>query len=676
MLNLKKLLTNILLRDIRTVKETVSVPAISPGGYTNVAVSAPATDPDESIIGWRLIAKDGAYRYARDLEIKEKDRRNNMEKVTLSFSAKGQSLTGCPFKFASNTVNYIEAKFELGENWGGFDSVRAVWFTDFNCISTVLDTDGVCVVPHEVLNKAKREVKVNLVGSIVENGELTDRLTTYPIKAIIIDANAKICGSETAEVTPSQFEQFVEAVKAEVAKIKDIDSVELNDDYTLTIYFSDDTETTVGPIRGEQGPAGPQGEQGETGNGIASIEKTGTAGYVDTYTITFTDGTTTTFEVRNGEVSLETLESLMPIDTASGDIASFPDGQNVFPLKSLVADIDPIQDLSHGDPSPTNICPISGHTEVNVVRTGKNLVKVSADSLDNSQKSTSVITDSGITVTATGTYGRRMDVFTVEIGKTYTLSFKGESDGDFHCVYVQSAANWSNASVIARLYPETTEGSFSYTFTATTNVLALGWYVTASASSGYMTIKDLQLELGSTATSYEPYNGQTYNTTLPSTTYGGNNEFVSGVLTSTMGYKTISMSQGEYKSGIGALLFYSSLNILADAKAPPNNNTAINAISDSVEVKSASAINSGSFGIGVSKTKDIYLKVSGLSSKADYVSAFPNGLVICYELATPQTYQLTPQEIQTLLGVNNIWADSGDVEVVYIADIKLYVDNH
>lgn len=61
MLNLKKLLTNILLRDIRTVKETVSVPAISPGGYTNVAVSAPATDPDESIIGWRLIAKDAAH---------------------------------------------------------------------------------------------------------------------------------------------------------------------------------------------------------------------------------------------------------------------------------------------------------------------------------------------------------------------------------------------------------------------------------------------------------------------------------------------------------------------------------------------------------------------------------------------------------------------------------------
>ena len=40
--------------------------------------------------------------------------------------------------------------------------------------------------------------------------------------------------------------------------------------------------------------------QGETGNGIASIEKTSTEGLVDTYTITYTDGTTTTFTVTNG----------------------------------------------------------------------------------------------------------------------------------------------------------------------------------------------------------------------------------------------------------------------------------------------------------------------------------------------------------------------------------------
>ena len=39
----------------------------------------------------------------------------------------------------------------------------------------------------------------------------------------------------------------------------------------------------------------------EDGRGIVSIEKTSTSGLVDTYTITYSDGTTSTFEVRNGE---------------------------------------------------------------------------------------------------------------------------------------------------------------------------------------------------------------------------------------------------------------------------------------------------------------------------------------------------------------------------------------
>lgn len=40
--------------------------------------------------------------------------------------------------------------------------------------------------------------------------------------------------------------------------------------------------------------------RGQPGKGISSIAKTGTSGYVDTYTITYTDNTTTTYTVTNG----------------------------------------------------------------------------------------------------------------------------------------------------------------------------------------------------------------------------------------------------------------------------------------------------------------------------------------------------------------------------------------
>ena len=43
-----------------------------------------------------------------------------------------------------------------------------------------------------------------------------------------------------------------------------------------------------------------KGATGATGNGISSISKTGTSGNVDTYTITYTSGATTTFTVTNG----------------------------------------------------------------------------------------------------------------------------------------------------------------------------------------------------------------------------------------------------------------------------------------------------------------------------------------------------------------------------------------
>lgn len=46
---------------------------------------------------------------------------------------------------------------------------------------------------------------------------------------------------------------------------------------------------------------GPQGEQGKDGKSVVSIAKTSTSGLVDIYTITFSDGTTSTFTVTNGE---------------------------------------------------------------------------------------------------------------------------------------------------------------------------------------------------------------------------------------------------------------------------------------------------------------------------------------------------------------------------------------
>ena len=485
-----------------------------------------------------------------------------MESINISFSANRQTLTGGGLYCASNTVHYIIADFELGDGWDGFDSVRAVWSNDFKCISTVLDPDGSCTVPHEVLER-RGKVSVNLVGSILEDDELTDRLTTYPILAITVDANAKVCGTETAEVTPSQFEQYVAIVIAEVEKVtgmtavaqalpegseptanysdgvltlgipkgdtgatgNGISSIEFNEDYSLTFYFTDSEPFTTPSIRGEQGargygiasvekidstglvdtyrinfedpsvppttftvtngeegPQGPRGYTGETGNGIDRIELTDTTGAVKTYTIYFTDGSTYDFEVTDGEVTLAELVSVLPTDTASGAIASFEDGSDLFDYLSCIVSIEPVQDL-HGYDKPW------------VGGSGKNKLQ---------QSWSSPLTHNGVTftrnsdgsVTATGGTNATQDAycfaqFSLPVGNYY---FTGCASGGS----VESSNSWN-----------------VYMWNGTTNARLKQWNGTTNAATNVNTTTLLQVQVPNTTDSIYYVMRVMRGTTLP-----------------------------------------------------------------------------------------------------------------------------------------------------------------
>lgn len=86
-----------------------------------------------------------------------------------------------------------------------------------------------------------------------------------------------------------------------------------NNVYTVTLTNTNTYDITC-PI-GPQGETGATGATGATGNGIASITKTGTAGLVDTYTITYTNGQTSTFTVTNGAGNNEFVGTLAEWNT-------------------------------------------------------------------------------------------------------------------------------------------------------------------------------------------------------------------------------------------------------------------------------------------------------------------------------------------------------------------------
>ena len=75
-----------------------------------------------------------------------------------------------------------------------------------------------------------------------------------------------------------------------------ITGVTLNNDYTLTMTWSDGySYTTPVPIRGERGL------HGEDGVSVISIVKTATGEQEDTFTVSFSDGSASTFTMPNGK---------------------------------------------------------------------------------------------------------------------------------------------------------------------------------------------------------------------------------------------------------------------------------------------------------------------------------------------------------------------------------------
>lgn len=149
---------------------------------------------------------------------------------------------------------------------------------------------------------------------------------------------------------------------------------------------------------------------------------------------------------------------------------------------------------------------------------------------------------------------------------------------------------------------------------------------------------------------------------LGTTVYGGALNVTTGELIIDKTFKTCDGSEVWQVSGSGASqIFYL---LLSDMKSGLN----LNGISNYIPTGNDTGTFCIRFGYN-SSYLFIYqavntLEVSDLASFKTYLSNNP--LELCYPLATPTTVQLTPTEVRTLLGNNNIFADTGNInELVY-----------
>lgn len=235
-------------------------------------------------------------------------------------------------------------------------------------------------------------------------------------------------------------------------------------------------------------------------------------------------------------------------DTATGAIASFSDGADGIPMKSVLCAINPVQSGS-GDPSPDNVRPITGFTGLTLSHSG-------ADTSDPATLSISWETEAGTV------YGGTLDVVSGLLTVTMASVDLGTLD-------------WASATT-------NTENVYRM---RSTDISAL---VKKPASSS-----DLSSILCSN-----------YKTVTGSDTY----RRTQGIAIDANG--NIQAYDADYNESTSAAAF-----------------------------KTAMA-----------------------------------GVQLVYELAAPQTYQLSPIEVDSLLGVNNMWHDAnGDITANYRADVTLYI---
>lgn len=428
--------------------------------------------------------------------------------------------------------------------------------------------------------------------------------------------------------------------------------------------------------------------KGEKGNSVDHVEKTSTSGLVDTYTIYLSDGTVGgTFTVTNGapvsiDDSVTALDKtwsssklsgmIKSIDDTTVDadklwssqkinsmltqtgtiqnqpIASFADGADDVPVSSLIVDINAVQ-AGSGDPSPSNVRPISGWSECNIHKCGINLW--------DEQWEIGAYNNDGEKVENNNVI-RSKNVIPVFSGMSYY--FKAPITSPVLTIrLVQYDANMNCLSSVGAV-------GINRILTLDSECRFIAFNMSTSYGTTYN--NDISINYPATDTDYHAFNGGTDTISLGQTVYGGTLNVSTGLLTITYGIVDLGSLTWTYRSGNKLFTaFKSDIKLSSDAKGTPclcdiyedtyGGSWSGWANFPNEHISSGNNYSSGDANIAV---KDL-----SYTDKDTFKTAM-SGVYLVYELATPTTVQLTPTEVRSLLGNNNVFADTGDVdELVY-----------
>ncbi len=350
--------------------------------------------------------------------------------------------------------------------------------------------------------------------------------------------------------------------------------------------------------------------------------------------------------------ALDKMYNTFPEKSASGNIAIFYDGSNNIPMKSVIAHIEPAQSGS-GDPSPSNVRPISGWTGVNLYKYGENLAK-------NVAFTGGYYNDSGV-ITSSTAMKHEEEYLPVTAGKNYFVQFEG-SVGSSQRIRVHeysAGQQWLRQVVMS-------DGGAKY----------VSW--TASNDAAYVRFS---LVSGAVADSIICARGDKYSIDFPEsagTVYGGYVDVTKGKLIVT--YKTFTINENtSFTDRISNQnRIYFVMSDMTDAYGGVEDSSTVCNILP--KAQSVSGATTPSITIGNTNNYCYVNGISAIDTSLTDAATFKtwlasHNIIFTYRLATPLEYDLTPTEITSLLGYNAVYNDAGSTDVIYRADVGMTVNS-
>lgn len=347
------------------------------------------------------------------------------------------------------------------------------------------------------------------------------------------------------------------------------------------------------------------------------------------------------------------------ITTATGNPVSIitNKAQNAI---STILSYSPRQSGS-GDPSPINIRPIEGWTEANLFGCGKNLFS----NIGLIQIDGKILNDNGDEVNATNS-AYTEPLTDVKPNTTYILSgdlseWGSGTAGGYRVYFYDRNGNFISRSANLK----TTSGAVISPFTTPSDCVKIAYQY--QRVNNYPKFDTIQLEVGTTATTYEPYTQGANNTiSLGGTYYGFTVDVERGVLRSDGVLMTLDGTNENWTlSGSGDSRFF-RLNLIEGGYVTQEG------LCDQF-VRTAIRTDNTDVGFNVALSQDYYhlrFRPNGISTMSidDWKTMLANQPVhvIIYK-SEPLEIPITPQTVALLAGANTLWCDGDEVSVTYKA---------